>query len=197
MTSDPTRRTFLALIAAAGFARPAAALTDAQARDLIGRVVGDINAIISSGASERAMLDRFAELFRRYGDVPAISRATLGADARRATPAQLSAFSDAFGGYISRKYGRRFREMIGGKIEVVGAQKVGQYWEVISVARLAGQAPFEVRFRVSDRSGRNLFFDIVIEGISLGKTERSEIGALLDRNRGDIDRMIAELRTRG
>ena len=52
-------------------------------------------------------------------------------------------------------------------------------------------------FRVSDRSGRNLFFDIVIEGISLGKTERTEIGALLDKNRGDIDAMISDLRALG
>ena len=68
---------------------------------------------------------------------------------------------------------------------------------MIGVTRLSGQAPFEVIFRVSDKSGRNLFFDIVIEGISLLKTERTEIGAMLDKRRGDIDALIQDLRRAG
>ena len=36
------------------------------------------------------------------------------------------------------------------------------------------------------------FFDLLIEGISLLKTERTEIGAMLDRRRGSIDQLIAE-----
>ncbi|MFT5364092.1 MAG: phospholipid transport system substrate-binding protein, partial [Dinoroseobacter sp.] len=39
------------------------------------------------------------------------------------------------------------------------------------------------------------FFDIRIEGASLARTEREEIGALLDQRRGDIDQLIAHLQT--
>ena len=199
MRTDLTRRAALGLAAGAAIMAglPAAALNDAQAKQLIEQVVADINRIINSGKSERAMYRDFEGIFRRYGDVPAIARATLGADARRASSAQLRAFSDAFGAYLARKYGARFREFIGGRVDVVGTRQVRQYFEVETVTKLRGSAPFDVRFRVSDRSGKNLFFDIVIEGISLGKTERTEIGALLDKNRGSIDAMIAALRNLG
>jgi len=50
---------------------------------------------------------------------------------------------------------------------------------------------------VSDRSGQDLFFDMVIEGISLRLSERTEIGAMLDRRRGDIDGLIQDLRSAG
>ncbi len=180
--------------AAVSAALPAAAITDAKARQLVDQVVGEINGIINSGRSQQAMFGEFERVFRRYADVPIISRSTLGADARRASAAQLNAFADAFAGFLARKYGRRFREFQGSEIEVQGTRQVRDYYEVVSTANMPGQAPFQVVFRVSDKSGRDLFFDIVIEGISLLKTERTEIGAMLDRRRGDINGLIQDLR---
>ncbi len=200
MSNNFDRRSVLALLAgAAGMAAlPAyAALDDAKAKALIQQVVADINRIINSGKSEQAMYADFERLFRRYGDVPTIAYSVLGADRRRASQSQVNAFADAFAGYLARKYGKRFREFIGGQIEVQGTRNTGRYYEVLSLARLRGQAPFDVTFRVSDRSGRDLFFDIVIEGISLGKTERTEIGAMLDARRGDFDALIRDLRSAG
>lgn len=196
MTSKTDRRSVLALMAGAALlaASPARALTEAEANGLIQQVVSEINKVINSGRSEQAMFPEFERIFRRYGDVPTIARGAMGADYRRASSGQQQAFADAFAQFLSRKYGRRFREFIGGEIIVKGTRDTGKYFEVISTTRLSGQAPFEVVFRVLERSGRPQFFDIVIEGISLVKTERVEIGALLDRNRGNIDAMIADLR---
>ena len=197
MPNDVTRRTalcgFLAASLMTAGGRPALALTSSRANDLILRVVAEINAVINSGRSESAMYAEFERLFRRYADVATISRSTLGADARSASAAQLAAFADAFAGYMSRKYGKRFREFIGGEIVVQNASAVKSYVEVKALAKLRGQAPFEVSFLVSDKSGRDLFFDLLIEGISLLKTERTEIGAMLDKRRGDIDQLIRDL----
>jgi phospholipid transport system substrate-binding protein len=58
---------------------------------------------------------------------------------------------------------------------------------------LRGEAPFDVTFLISDRSGSDKFFNMFIEGVNMLLTERAEIGAMLDRRRGDIDALIAEL----
>ena len=92
----------------------------------------------------------------------------------------MSAFTKAFQVYISHKYGARFREFIGGKIEVTDAKAVKSYYEVVSVAHLKGEAPFDLRWHVSDKSGKNLFFNIIIEGVNMLASERTEIGAMLD-----------------
>lgn len=199
--NDVTRRNFLnATIAAVSVAvlpGRALALTDANAKVLVDRIVADINKVIASGKSLSSMIADFERIFIRYADVNIIARSTLGADARRISNSQMRAFTEAFRGYVARKYGKRFNEFVGGRIEVQSVRKVKSWHEVKSMAFLRGEAPFEVNFLVSDRSGKDLFFDMVIEGISLRLSERTEIGSMLDRRNGDFDAMIADLRKAG
>jgi phospholipid transport system substrate-binding protein len=176
---------------------PALALTNAEARKLIDQVVADINAIINSGKSESSMLRDFENVLQKYGDVPIIARSSLGAAWRAASAAQQRAYISAFSGYLSRKYGRRFREFIGGEIIVTGAKKVSSGYLVNSVAHLQGEAPFAVDWQVSDKSGRDKMFNIIIEGISLLATERTEITAMLDQRKGDLNKLIADLKKSG
>ena len=189
------RRNFVIGLGTALAAAPQAlwALTENSASKLINSLVADINKVIDSGKGESAMFREFERIFQRYSDTSYIAAYALGVDGRRATPAQKKAFTKAFQGYISRKYGKRFREFIGGKLEVTGVKKVKKWYEVSTVAYLKGQSPFEVTFLVSDRSGRDLFFNMYIEGVNLLLTERTEIGAILDGNKGDIDALISEL----
>lgn len=182
-----------AVLGASAAPAAAQALNLATARALIDSAVGDVNRIIASGKSESAMFVEFEKLFVRYADVPVIARSALGPAARQASAGDLKAFTKAFQGYISRKYGRRFREFIGGRIEVVDAKPLKSYFEVISTAYLQGEAPFDVRWHVSDKAGRPLFFNLIIEGVNLLASERQEIGALLDRRRGDIGALVADL----
>lgn len=193
------RRKFLALSVAATClpAMGAQALTETSAKQLIDALVGDINGVIGSGKSESAMISDFERIFARYSDTSYISAYAMGADGRRASAAQKQAFSTAFQGYVARKYGRRFREFIGGRLEVKDVKQVKNWYEVNATAFLRGEAPFIVTFHVSDRSGQDLFFNMFIEGINLLLTERTEVGALIDRNGGSIDRMINDLKTAG
>ena len=172
---------------------PLRALTVDEARALVDKAVGDINKVINSGKSESGMYGEFERIFAKYADVPVIARSALGPAAKSASSGQMSAFTKAYQGYISRKYGRRFREFIGGKIEVIDAKPLKSYFEVISVAHLSGEAPFDLRWHVSNKSGRDLFFNIIIEGVNMLASERTEIGAMLDKRKGDIDALIKDL----
>lgn len=190
------RRSFLAGLGASVTLVPGAlwALNESSASSLIDKLVNAINSVISSGKTENAMFREFERIFKTYSDTSYIAAYALGVDARRASGAQKKAFSKAFQGYISRKYGKRFREFIGGRLEVKSVKRVKKWYEVSTTAHLKGEAPFEVTFLVSDRSGKDLFFNMYIEGVNLLLTERTEIGAILDRNKGDIDAMIKELK---
>lgn len=195
------RRTFLAtsVSAAAAVALPssALALNEAGARSLVDQLVSEINRVISSGKSESAMIRDFEKIFVRYADVPIMARYALGSDGRRATSGQIRSFTKAFQGYISRKYGRRFREFIGGRVEVQSTRKIKNGFEIRSKAFLRGESPFEVTFLVSDKSGKDLFYNMFIEGVNLLLTERTEIGAMLDRRKGNIDLLISDLKKTG
>ncbi len=179
------------------FAAPAFALTEQEARSLVDEVVGQIQKIITSGKSETAILRDLERLFIKYADVNIMAQYALGVDGRSASNAQKRAFTEAFQGYISRKYGKRFREFIGGRVEIVSVNGIRSGYEVKTKAYLQGQSPFDVDFHVSDRSGRDKFFNVYIEGVNLLLTERTEIGSMLDRRGGDINAVVADLNKAG
>ncbi|WP_417806177.1 MlaC/ttg2D family ABC transporter substrate-binding protein [Thioclava sp.] len=175
----------------------ALALNDSQAKALIQRAVNDVNAAISSGKTGPALYALFEKIFSKYADVNVIARSALGVAARQASPAQMAAFTRAYQGYLSRKYGKRFREFIGAQFKVQGARPIKSFYEVKTTAILKGQAPFEVLWQVSDRSGQDKFFNLIVEGVNMLASERTEIGAMLDRRRGNIDALIQDLKTAG
>ncbi|ARE40293.1 ABC-type transport system auxiliary component [Rhodovulum sp. P5] len=177
--------------------RTARALTTDQAAKLVNTVVDEINGLINSGRSLGQIQSGFERIFSRYADVPIIARSVLGPAARSASSAQLNAFTNAFQGYIARKYSRRFNEFKGTAIKVHSARPYKNFYEVKSTAYLKGQSPVEVVFLVSDKSGKDKFFNIFIEGVNMLATERTEIGALLDKRRGDVDALTSDLRTMG
>lgn len=193
-----TRRAFGAGLAVGtgflAFALPVRALTVDQARQLIDKAIAEVNATINSGKSEKQMFGDFERIFANYADVATIARSALGPASKQASAAQMAAFTKAYQGYISRKYGRRFREFIGGKIQVTDARPYKSYYEVVSTATLQGEAPFDLRWWVGDKSGRSLFFNIIIEGVNMLGSERTEVGSILDKNGGDIDKLIAALK---
>ena len=71
------------------------------------------------------------------------------------------------------------------------SKAVKSFYEVKSLAFLQGSQPFNVDWVVADASGK--FIDLKIEGISLVKTERAEIGAMLDKRGGNLDQLIQDI----
>lgn len=197
------RRTALGLIAGAGLGaligapRPAHALTAQGATALIQQAVNEVFAVINSGAAPDAMYRQFEAIFARHADVDIIARSVLGPAARRISPAQFAAYRTAFQGFIGRKYGKRFREFIGSRIEIKGARPLKSFYAVTSVAYLNGRAPMEVEWHVSDRSGRIAFFNLIIEGVNMLASERAEIAAMLAARKGDVAALTAELQRAG
>lgn len=195
------RRVFLGgmttSVALAAFSTAAFALTKQEAESIIQRLSNDIFEVINSGKPRNAMYRDFDRVLGKYAAINAIARTVLGPPWRSATPAQQSAYIKAFRGYLSRKYGKRFREFIGSEIKVVSAKKVKSGVLVKSIVKFQGSAPFTVDWQVFERNGKQQMFDLYIEGISMIKSEREEVGSMLDRSGGKIDKLIVKLNAAG
>jgi phospholipid transport system substrate-binding protein len=169
------------------------ALNTDQADKLISSLVKDINTIINSQKPPTFMYLDFKSVLTKYADTKIMSQKVLGIDWRRATIRQRQDFQKAFEHYLSRKYGKRFREFLGGEIIVTKSRKVNSVFEVVSIVQLDGQAPFEVRWLVANKDGTPKMFNLFIEGINVSSSEKTEIGAMLDKRRGNIDELITHL----
>lgn len=184
------------LVGAAGL-RPAYAQSVDNATSLIKTVSAEVTRIANSGKAESAALRDFRTLFNTYADVPTIARSVLGPPWRQASTSQKTAFVEAFEDYLSAKYGRQFNEYRGARITVTKASDQGNKGVLVySVVSPKGASPFEVAWQVSDRSGSTRAINIFIEGVSMLSTERSEIKAMLEAQRGSLSGLIDELQTR-
>ena len=112
------------------------------------------------------MVKQFEKIFKSYADVPTIARYALGNDARALSKSQ---------------------------IVVQKSRPIKSFFEVETLAHLKGWEPFTVSFLVSNRSGKLLFFNMFIEGINMLLSERTEIGAMLDKRRGNIEKVMEDL----
>lgn len=195
------RRRLLAWLGAAAASamlpRGAMALDSEGARRLIQTSLAEVYSVIDSGRPPAQMYRDFEQIFVRYADVDIIARSALGPPARQIGAGQMDAYRSAFQGYIGRKYGKRFREFAGSRIEVGEARPLKSFFAVSSTAYLNGRAPMDVEWHVSDRSGRDLFFNIIIEGVNMLASERAEIAAMLARRRGDMAALTADLQQAG
>ncbi len=201
LTRPSNRRIFIggAFASAAMIAVPSSgfALTKSEAEKLIGNMTRDVYNVINSGKKGAAMYRDFDKVFGKYAAVNAIARACLGPPWRTASASERNAYTTAFRGYLSRKYGKRFHEFIGSRINVVSSRAVKSGYLVKSVMKLNGSSPFNVDWQVFERNGTIQMFDLYIEGISMIKSEREEVGSMLDKSGGKISKLVTRLNKAG
>ncbi|HHY02828.1 MAG TPA: ABC transporter substrate-binding protein, partial [Paracoccus sp.] len=172
---NSTRRDFLGrgvLAVAVLAALPAQALTGNQAIALVRATVDEVLATVNSGRAPAQMYPAFETIFNRRADIDAMARAALGPTARQLGAQDFAAFRQAMSGYVARKYGKRFQEFLGARIEIGAARQLKSFWSVDSTAYLRGQSPTRVEWHVSDRSGQVRFFNLIIEGVNMLASER-------------------------
>ncbi len=193
-----TRRAVLlglaAVAAVAAVGGPAWATSTREAEALVTRLSGELTQLVASGRSEAQIYAGFESLLQRYADMPAVAASVLGPPWRGASNAQKQGFVAAFTHYLSRRYGKQFREYRNARIAVIGARDGGKAGVLVSTKVVRpGQEDIAVDWQISDRGGSARVVNLVIEGVSMLSGERAQVGAMLDAQRGSIDGLIAQL----
>lgn len=197
-----TRRAALGLGAATAamllLGRPVSAASTDAAEALVTSLAGELTTLVNSGRSESQMYSSFESLLSRYADMPAVAASVLGPPWRGLSAGQKQQFVAGFQTYLSRKYGRQFREYRDARINVAGSRDGGRAGVLVNTTVVRpGQEDIAVDWQISDRSGSARVVNLVIEGVSMLANERAEVGAMLDAQGGSIDGLIGQLRSAG
>jgi phospholipid transport system substrate-binding protein len=199
MTSEIDRRGFLTMLAAFGLAAalPSAGWAQAavtRAEALIAQLSADLLRLINSGRSEAQLYSEFERILARYGDMPAVAASVLGPPWRGASAAQQQAFVAAFQTYLARKYGRQFRDFQRADVVVDRARDAGRAGVLVETrVTRPGQSALDVGWQVSERGGQPRVVNLIIAGVSMLATERAEIAARLEAQRGSVDGLIRSM----
>lgn len=174
-------------------ATPAAALDGDAAKAHVRTTVDEVLALVRSPGEPSSKAAALRSILEQRAAMPQIARFAAGTLWRDMSDAQQKAFVDAFSHYLSTIYARRFQEYSGQEVVLgVTSDRGRRGIEVESTVTGGGEPPVAVSWLVSDRPGRVVLADIVIEGVSLLITQRDEITALVGQ-KGGIDGLIAFL----
>lgn len=141
---------------------------------------------------------RFRSMLTEAFDVPLIGRFVMGRYWRLATDAQRAEYLKLFEDYIVQTYANRFNDFAGAQLQVIQTRPGRQDSEVISTLEAALPGRPAARFDVRMRRVGNAFkiFDVSVEGISMSVTQRDDFAAVIQRNGGQVEGLLASLRER-
>ena len=155
-----------------------------------------IDTLTNQSISQEEMENQFGKLFDKNFDVPSISRFVLGKYWKQASTDQKKKFIKTFRNYIVKTYSSRFGEYSGEQLELLNTENESNPKIFLVHTALQRQdAPIiKVDWRIGKKKDRFVILDIIIEGISLAVTQRSEFVSVIDQNEGNIDKLISLLK---
>jgi phospholipid transport system substrate-binding protein len=174
-----------------------AAVSADAAQQMIESVGVQVLAVLRDPALDnRQKFNRLVALLDGPIDLQIIARLILGRHWRSASEAQQAEYLQLFRAFALDNLASRLHVYDGQDFEIVGAQVVNERDAVVATrVSGGGRAPLKVDWRVRERDDGDLVaIDVIVEGISLIVTQRSEFSAVIER-RG-MDGLLAELRQR-
>ena len=140
----------------------------------------------------------FRKLLNDSFDLKTIGKFALGRYWRTATPAQRDEYLELFEDMIIETYARRFEEYQGQQIQVGNARSVGSNGDsLVHSSIISTNSPaVSVDWRVRKNGNKYQVIDVLVEGVSMSVTQRSEFSSIIQRGGGNIDALLEKLRSR-
>ncbi len=197
MTKNLLKALFAVMILWAGNAQ--SEVDAAKAETFIKNVTAEgIEDIINANVPQAEKDKRFAKLFNEALDLDFIGQFVLGRNWRTATAEQRKEFIKVYRQLNVSTWSKRFDEFKGKRFIFKGtapSNSAGQVF-VNSVVPMDHGEPAKVVWRVREKGGQYKVVDIIIENVSLAITARNEYTAFIKNNKGGVDALIANLKSK-
>ncbi|HJU17085.1 MAG TPA: ABC transporter substrate-binding protein [Stellaceae bacterium] len=191
------RRSLLAAAFLAGLAAVAPAWAALDPAGFINNLGNEALEVLNPATNPEQRVVEFRALFRRDFDVPQIARFVLGRYWRVATPAQQREFIHLFENYIALAYSTRLSHYGGERLQVTGSRLTPGGAVVTSeVGRSSGGSPVKIEWSLTRYDGTYKINDVVVDGISMAVTQRSEFASVIERHGGDVQGLLETLRAK-
>lgn len=151
---------------------------------------------LSNGSLSQTQKEQeFRKLLSSNFDMATIGRFALGKNWKVATQKQQQEYQRLFKNLIVEVYAARFNDYNGQKFDVTSFQNTGKRdITVTSYIIPDNGSKVKIDWRLRDREGQYKIIDVIIEGVSMSLTQRSDFASVIQRGGGDVEVLLAHLR---
>ncbi len=188
------RRLLLALVAASSLAAHAYAEPAPAAQGFVDALASKVIDIVKDeGASRADKETKIETLFVDKVDIDFIAKFVLGKNWRTATPEQQKNYVAAYKPFILKNYAGRLAKYSGQTYTLKNSRMDGDASMVTMVIHDTDGKDVVVDYRLQPKGKSFKVVDIIVEGVSLLQTQRSEFNGIVERK--GIDGLIQALQT--
>ena len=166
-------------------------------KDFIQEIVDDAKKILIATNSKEYKSIKLTEIAKQKVDIVGIGYYSLGSYRKELNDDQKKEYDFLFKGYFLKSFTSRLSDYSDPKINVISSEKKNENYTIVYSVLLATDKKPEVKmdWRVYTKNPQNLMIrDVIIEGISLARTQKEEFSSIIENNSGDINVLFVKLR---
>ncbi len=163
---------------------------------LITEIVNEASTILSSSDPVESKIIKLNDIAERNVDIDGIGMYTLGKYRKLISENEKIKYKKLFKSYFLKSFSSRLVDYSDPKINVVSEKKINNRYTIVTTMLEATSKNPEIKidWRIYTKNPeRPLIRDLIVEGLSLARTQREEFNSIIQNNDGDINALFKSL----
>ena len=151
---------------------------------------------LGGNLSKQERVEKLKEIAKDTVDIKGIGFYSLGDHRNKLTENQISKYNIVFTEYFLKSFSSRLAEYSNPEIEVNTKKVINKNYTMVSSTLVSTDSRPEVKidWRIYTKDSNNLLIrDLIIEGLSLARTQKEEFSSIMSSNDGKIEALIKNL----
>jgi phospholipid transport system substrate-binding protein len=151
---------------------------------------------LGGNLTKEERVEKLKDIARETVDIEGIGFYSLGANRKNLSSDQLNEYKKVFSEYFLKSFASRLAEYSNPEIEVNSKKVINKNYTIVSSTLVATESRPEVQiqWRVYTKDPDNLLIrDLIIEGLSLARTQKEEFSSIINSNDGKIEALLKNL----
>jgi phospholipid transport system substrate-binding protein len=152
---------------------------------------------LGGNLTKEERIEKLKDIASETVDINGIGYYTLGAHRKNINDDQLKQYKFLFEQYFLKSFASRLAEYSNPEIEVISKNKINENYTMVSSILVSTEQRPEVKidWRIYTKNPENpKIRDLVIEGLSLARTQKEEFSSIIQGNDGDINALFSSLK---
>ena len=153
--------------------------------------------ILSENLTKNEKINRLKIIAKETVDIKAVGYYSLGSARKNLNENQKQKYSELFEAYFLKSFSSRLAEYTNPEIQVNGKEVLNKNYTIVNSVLIATSERPEVKidWRIYTKNPENpLIRDLIIEGLSLARTQKEEFASILNSNDKDINILFNTLK---